>query len=69
MNEEWNADSDKLVEPREIYRITLNGMEAGLDQDLSTGDTFIVEVIPPQGAVLHIERATPVFIEPFNDLN
>ena len=66
---EGNADSDKLVEPGEIYRITLNGMEASLDPDLSTGDTFILELIPPQGAVLHIERTTPVFIESFNDLN
>ena len=64
-----NADSDKLVEPGEIYRIALNGMEASLDPDLSTGDTFILELIPPQGAVLHIERTTPVFIESFNDLN
>ena len=69
MTGDGNADSDNLVEPGEIYRITLNGMEASLDPDLSTGDTFIVEVIPPQGAVLHIERTTPVFIESFNDLN
>ena len=40
-----------------------------LEPDLSTGDTFIIEVIPPQGAVLHIERTAPIFIESFNDLN
>ena len=64
-----NADSDKLVEPGEIYRIALNNLGTSLSPDLTTGDTFILEVIPPQGAVLHIERTTPVFIESFNDLN
>jgi flagellin FlaB len=64
-----NADSDKLVEPGEIYRIALNALESSLSPDLSTGDTFIVELIPPEGAVVHIERTTPVFIESFNDLN
>ena len=64
-----NADSDKLVEPGEIYRITLLDLENDLSPTLSTSDTFILEVIPPQGAVLHIERTIPVFIESFNDLN
>ena len=64
-----NADSDNLVEEGEIYEITLLSLTTNLDPDLQTADTFRVELIPPQGAVLFIERTTPVFLEAFNDLN
>ena len=54
-----NADEDDLVEAGELYEIALKNMVSNLNPDLSTGDTFIVEVIPPEGAVLHIERTIP----------
>jgi flagellin FlaB len=63
------ADNDKLVEPGEVYQVELLRMVPNLGTDLETGDTFIVEVIPSEGAVLHIERTTPVFLQSFNDLN
>ena len=53
-----NADNDNLVEEGEIYEITLIGLTNNLDPDLQTADTFRLELIPPQGAVLFIERMT-----------
>ena len=62
-----NADVDNLVEPGEVYEVTLNNLTS-LTGDLSTDTQFTVEMIPPQGAVLHIERTTPVWLETYNDL-
>ena len=62
------ADTDKLVEPGEMYEITLIGLFAKLAPDLSTGDLFTVQVKPPQGAVVQIERTTPVVLESYMDL-
>ena len=62
-----NADSDNLVEPGEIYEIVLTNL-ANLTGDLSTATDFTVEVTPPKGAVLHIERRTPVYLETYTDL-
>ena len=62
-----NADSDNLVEPGELYEITLNNL-VNLTGDLSVSTIFTIELIPPKGAVLHIERTTPVYLETYNDL-
>ena len=62
-----NADVDNLVEPGEIYEVTMSNL-ANLTGDLTTATVFTLELIPPQGAVLHIERTTPVWLETFNDL-
>ena len=62
-----NADTDNLVEPGKIYEVTLTNM-ANLTGDLTTDTEFTIEVIPPQGAVLFIQRRTPVFLEVFNDV-
>jgi archaeal flagellin FlaB len=64
-----NADADYLLEPGEMYQISLNGMEAKLTPDLTKSITFVVHVLPPKGAVLYVERTTPVGIEKYNDLN
>ena len=64
-----NADSDALVEPTEIYRISITGLNTGgTDLNLSTDTVFTLEVVPPKGAVLHLERTTPTFLETINDL-
>ena len=63
-----NADSDKLVELGEMYEIKITGLEAELATDLPKDKAFTVEVKPPVGAVLHIERTTPVVLETYNDL-
>ena len=62
-----NADADKLVEPGELYEINMTGL-GSLGTTLKTGDIFTVEVLPPRGAVLTIQRTTPVALNIFNDL-
>ena len=62
------ADTDKLVEPGEMYEIKLTGLYAKLSPTLSTGDKFSVQVKPPQGAVLNIELTTPVVLDSYADL-
>ena len=70
------ADIDNLLERNEVYKIEL----ITLDADLGTGEdtlefalgasqTFTLEVIPTKGAVLHIERSTPIFLDKINFLN
>ncbi len=61
-----NADSDTFLEQGEIYEIKLEGLEQAcsgtcnkLTTDLGVNTTFSLEVIPPTGAVLFIERTTP----------
>ena len=63
-----NADSDSLVEPGELYEIKVTGLEAKLAPDLQKDAIFQLEVKPPKGAVLHIERRTPVVLETYMDL-
>ena len=70
-----DADSDKLLERNEVYELKLLGLEstASSNDNLTTGlgvDTiFSLEIIPPRGAVLFIERSTPIFWETTNSLN
>ena len=64
-----SADSDKLLERKEVYELrlaTLQTTDSGknaLTNQLMTNMTFILEVIPPSGPVLFIERTTPVFLD------
>ena len=62
------ADTDKLVEIGETYKISITGLEAALDPDLGPDARFIVEVKPPQGAVIHLDRRTPIVFEAYNVL-
>tara|TARA_B100000315_G_scaffold225569_1_gene231921 strand:- start:306 stop:725 length:420 start_codon:yes stop_codon:yes gene_type:complete len=71
-----NADTDKLLERNEVYEIQLIDLETGTGTDrdtltnpLVTNRTFSIEVIPPSGAVLHIQRTTPVFLDTTISLN
>ena len=43
-------------------------MVAKLNPALGTSDDFTLELVPPQGAVVHIERRTPVLLDDYNDL-
>ena len=63
-----SADTDKLVEPGEMYEVKITGLAAALDTDLKKDIAFTLELKPPQGAVIHIERRTPVLLEKINDL-
>ncbi len=70
-----SADSDKLLERNEVYEITLTGLDTtgtgdnNLTNTLGVNTTFSLEVIPPSGAVLFIERTTPVSMDPSNSLD
>ena len=63
-----SADSDKLVEVGEMYEIKVTGLEAKLATDLVKDAGFTLKIKPPQGAVVHINRRTPVLLEAYNDL-
>ena len=63
-----SADSDNLVEPGELYELKITGMEADGTMNLGTNTVFSLQVKPPKGAVLHIERRTPVALETYMDL-
>ena len=63
-----SADSDKLVEPGEMYEIKIIGLKTKLNPDLPKDKAFAIQIKPPQGAVVHISRMTPVVLETYNDL-
>ena len=70
-----NADTDNLLERNEVYKITLINLDVTgpgddkLTTALGVSRTFTLEVIPTRGAVLHIERTTPIFMDLINFLN
>ena len=70
-----NADSDKLLERNETYELKLTGLENistandNLTNKLLIDTTFTLEIIPPKGAVLFIQRSTPIYWETTNTLN
>ena len=70
-----SADSDKLLELREIYQIDLINLDTtdsgdnNLTNTLGTNKTFSLEVVPPRGAVLFIERTTPVYLDTSTSLD
>ena len=70
-----SADTDDLLERNEVYKISLIGLDlVGPGDDklttaLGVSTTFTLEVIPIRGAVLHIERTTPIFMDVINFLN
>jgi flagellin FlaB len=60
-----STDDDDLLEGDEKFELTvdLSGLSLGPDT------TFSVEVKPPTGAVLYIERTTPAWIDAVMDLH
>ena len=70
------ADTDKLLERNEVYEIKLINLATDLGPGddtlefaLAASSSFTIEVIPVKGAVLHIERTTPIFLDKINFLN
>lgn len=64
-----SGDGDSLMESGEVFEISLPGLVSRLSPDLTVDTTFNIEVIPPRGAVLTIQRRTPVALETVNFLN
>jgi flagellin FlaB len=61
-------DSDNLLEERELAEITCP-LSGTLTTNLGANSVFVIEVKPPQGAVLNIQRTTPAVIDSVMDLN
>ena len=64
-----SGDGDSLMEAPEIFEITIPSMVALLATDLAVDQTFTLEVIPPKGAVLYIQRTLPKSLEGINSLD
>jgi flagellin FlaB len=54
------GDADNLLEPGELFEITLTGIDATVD--INEGDVFTLQVQPVSGAVLTIQRTMPASI-------
>ena len=61
-------DGDDLLEDGELAEMTVP-LSGTLTSDLSTNTTFAIEVKPPRGGVLVLERTTPAYIDPVMDLH
>ena len=64
-----SGDGDSLMEAPEVFEITIPSMVALLATDLAVDQTFTLEVIPPKGAVLYIQRTLPKSLEGINTLD
>ena len=65
-----SGDGDNLLEPNEIMEVRFTGMEADLSTDLGVNTIFTIELIPPEGASVIIERTTPsTAFDAYEDLN
>ena len=63
-----NADTDKLVEPGEMYEVKVIGLVSKLSPDLGKDKEFTLQIKPRQGAVVQLTRTTPLVVEKINDL-
>ena len=63
------GDTDSLLEIGEVFEITLLDMKTQLATNLGTSTEFVIELIPPRGAVLFIGRRTPVSLKGSMNLN
>ena len=60
-------DGDNLLEPGEKFQITID--LTAVDGDIITYTTFSIEVKPPKGSVLVIQRTTPGVVDDVMILN
>ena len=68
------GDGDEMLERGEVFEIKILNMDSpwtgtDLSVDLGTDTQFTLEVIPPKGAVMYIQRVTPVSFELFTMLD
>lgn len=66
---EWvTGDGDDLLEFGEVAKIVINLDAIGTDATLKANEWFKVEIKPPVGSILTIERTIPPAIDPVMDL-
>jgi flagellin FlaB len=66
------GDSDTLLERGEVFEVLVGptaNLQTLLATNLGTNDTFSLELVPPTGATLYIQRTTPVSLELLTNLN
>ena len=63
-----NTPADDLLEEGELAEITVD-LDTGLTSPLGANTAFNLEIKPPKGAVLNINRTTPAAIQDVMDLN
>ena len=63
------GDADSLLEVGEVFEITLLSLDSQLSPILGTSTEFVIELVPPSGAVLFIGRRTPVSLDLLMNLN
>ncbi len=63
------GNTDSLLEVGEIFEITLIDLNTNLSQILGVSTEFVIELVPPRGAVLFIGRRTPVSLKSSMNLN
>ena len=64
-----SGDGDAFMERGEVFEIQIPSMVSLLTTDLAADQTFTVEVIPPKGAVLYIQRTLPNSLEGITSLD
>lgn len=62
------SDGDNLLEVGELAQIKIGSLDTQLNPPLGPNTTFIIEVKPPLGAVLVLERTTPPELDRVIDL-
>lgn len=62
------GDDDNLLESGEIAEIEIPVGSGVLTETLGINTEFALEIKPPSGAVLNIQRTTPAYLELVNDL-
>ena len=61
-------DGDDILEERELVELTVP-IDGNVTTDLAPNAQFVIELKPPQGAVLNLQRTVPSVIDPVMDLN
>lgn len=62
-----NHNGNGLLEAGELAEITVP-LDGNLDTDLGINTSFVIEIKPPSGAVLNLQRTTPAWMEEVMDL-
>ena len=63
------GNTDSLLEVGEIFEVTLLNLNTNLSPVLGVSTEFVIELVPPSGAVLFIGRRTPVSLKSSMNLN
>jgi flagellin FlaB len=72
-NNDWavawlgNENGNGLLEVGELAEVTVT-LTDNISSTLSTNTTFVLEMKPPNGAILNLQRTTPAWLDLVNDL-